>query len=134
MLEAELFTSYWHMPALKHPPYDAVLKIGNSRRKSRFVTYACEELDDVPFAPSEALLRWWKRFDQTPEDEAVYERTYRAALKGVGIERVAAALREKVASHGAAILLCHEKKGRFCHRHVFAQWWRERTGKKIREL
>jgi hypothetical protein len=114
VLEAALFTSYWHKPALKHPPYDTVLKIGISRRKSRFVTYACEELDDVPFAPSEALLRWWKGCDQTPEDEAVYERTYRAALEAVGIEQVAAALREKVADHDAAILLCHEKTGRFC--------------------
>ena len=134
VLEADLFTSYWHKPALKHPPYDAVLKIGISRRKSRFVTYACEELGDVPFAPSEALLRWWKGCDQTSEDEAVYERTYRAALEAADIEQVAAALREKVGDHDAAILLCHEKTGRFCHRHIFAQWWQERTGQKITEI
>ena len=64
----------------------------------------------------------------------MFAASYRAALEAVGIEQVAAALREKVADHDATILLCHEKTGRFCHRHIFAQWWQERTGQTITEI
>ncbi len=30
-------------------------------------------------------------------------------------------------------LLCYEKPGEFCHRHIFSRWWLEETGELIEE-
>lgn len=32
------------------------------------------------------------------------------------------------------VLLCYEKIGERCHRHVFADWWKQHTGWLVREL
>ena len=31
-------------------------------------------------------------------------------------------------------LLCYEKPGDFCHRHIFAEWMKEKTGYEIKEF
>jgi len=31
-------------------------------------------------------------------------------------------------------LLCYEKPGDFCHRHIFAEWMKEQTGYEIKEF
>jgi hypothetical protein len=129
----KLYTSYWNKPELKRPPYGALLKIGISRR-GPYHGMQYENLVHEPFAPSEELLREWKASEQTAEDEAAFERKYRAALDAKGIEYVRARLEEALDGHEEAILLCHEKTGKFCHRRLFAHWWREQTGQEIPEL
>jgi len=40
-------------------------------------------------------------------------------------------------SPGPYALLCYEslgKPGVFCHRQIFAEWWREQTGEVVSEL
>lgn len=38
------------------------------------------------------------------------------------------------ANENRVILLCWEGKSKFCHRHIFARWYKEQTGITITEL
>lgn len=38
------------------------------------------------------------------------------------------------ANENRVILLCWEGKSKFCHRHIFARWYKEQTGIAITEL
>jgi hypothetical protein len=74
-------------------------------------------------APNEALLKWWKNL--APEDQGkadfkdYYEKRYRLqTLSSLDPKEVAMILECKV-------LLCFEKTGDFCHRHIVAKWLRE---------
>jgi hypothetical protein len=132
-----LYTSYWKNEALALPPHDKALKVGISRgRPRRKLPYKYLMLREEPFAPSRCLLIWWRRPGvRSPQDEEVYEREYLLQLEDAGVEKISAQLERKVAgANDAVILLCHEAPGEFCHRHLFARWWREQTGQEIPEL
>jgi hypothetical protein len=132
-----LYTSYWKNGALALPPHDKALKLGISRGgPRRRVPYKYLMLREEPFAPSRRLLTWWRRPGvRTPEDAEVYEREYLLQLEVAGVEGVSAQLERKVAgTNETVILLCHEEPGEFCHRRLFARWWREQTGQEIPEL
>ena len=132
-----LFTSYWKNEALALPPHDKALKLGISRGGPRQrMPYKYLMLREEPIAPSRRLLSWWRRPGvRTPEDAEVYEREYLRQLEEAGVEEIRAQLERKVAgANDTVILLCHEEPGEFCHRRLFARWWREQTGQEIPEL
>jgi hypothetical protein len=135
-----LFTSYWKNETLALPPHDKALKVGISRGgPRRRMPYKYLMLREEPFAPSRRLLTWWRRPGvRTSEDAEVYEREYLLQLEDAGVEGISAQLERKVASaklaNDTVILLCHEEPGEFCHRRLFARWWREQTGQEIPEL
>jgi hypothetical protein len=81
-------------------------------------------------------LTWWRRPGvRTSEDAEVYERGYLLQLEDAGVEGISAQLERKVAgANDTVILLCHEEPDEFCHRRLFARWWREQTGQDIPEL
>lgn len=72
-------------------------------------------------------------------DQDTFLDYYRRKLDNLGPEAVGHLLIEKIVTAGAkgAILLCFEdltKPGEWCHRRMFADWWREQTGQEVPEL
>jgi hypothetical protein len=65
-----------------------------------------------------------------------YTRIYRDHLDSLGPEEVVGQLEKKRAENGGKllVLLCWCSPGEFCHRRVFADWYREKTGQEIPEL
>ncbi|MEU0839451.1 hypothetical protein ABZ370_08265 [Streptomyces sp. NPDC005962] len=64
---------------------------------------------------------------------------YRADLDRLGAARIAARLREIAEAEGEhrLVLLCFEDlrdPAQWCHRRVFATWWKDATGDEVREL
>ena len=116
-----VFTSHWRNPELRD--LDATI-IGISRGTPRW---------DAGFryrrfwglAPDDAT---WAH-----EDLEAFETSYRAQLERLGAGGILADL-ERIAGDGAAVLLCWEKPGEFCHRRVLAEWLHERTGIVVPEL
>lgn len=69
-------------------------------------------------APTERILQWWKQSPQDSKAQAIYKKLYyRDVLNHLDVHDVARALQDK-------ILLCYEKPGDFCHRHIVAEWLR----------
>ncbi|KPI15704.1 hypothetical protein OK074_2149 [Actinobacteria bacterium OK074] len=68
-----------------------------------------------------------------------YEAAYLAQLDRCGVEFFASRFRE-IAAAGRdlrLVLLCFEdlsEPGQWCHRRMFAEWWQEETGARVREL
>ncbi|MFI1563901.1 hypothetical protein ACH4ZX_12715 [Streptomyces sp. NPDC020490] len=70
---------------------------------------------------------------------AVYEPAYLGQLDRHGVGFFASRFQEIAVAAGdpRLVLLCFEdlsKSGQWCHRRMFAEWWQERTGAKVREL
>lgn len=63
---------------------------------------------------------------------------YRAQLDAVGFAPIASGLAEVSEKHGGRLLILlgweDPELGLRCHRHVFADWWFERTGDAVTEL
>jgi uncharacterized protein (DUF488 family) len=70
-------------------------------------------------APSWSILWNFKSSGQTIADEQEYERRFRA--------EILSKLDPKVIAQGCdgKVLLCYEKSGYFCHRHIVANWLKE---------
>lgn len=66
-------------------------------------------------APSEPLLRAYKSGNVSDEE---YTRQFRLQLDGLDAASVAHQLENTV-------LLCYEGPGKFCHRHIVAEWLRD---------
>lgn len=76
-------------------------------------------------APPKWLLY---RFKQTG-DQTAYESSYR--------EQVLSKLNARIVFEELgenAVLLCYEKPGQFCHRHIVAEWFHEKIGIEVREI
>jgi len=67
-----------------------------------------------------------------------FRREYYARLDGIGTQRIASQLKLFEDIGKDVVLLCYEdiRKGadNWCHRIVFAEWWKEKTGELIEEL
>lgn len=66
---------------------------------------------------------------------------YEERLENIGVSNIARILsgyEDKAKKEGKeVVLLCYEdvrKEGEWCHRTIFAEWWRKKTGETIREL
>lgn len=94
--------------------YFAKCKSGDKRlaicaRPPEWYTGRCCSL----LAPDYDLLWNYKNKHITKEQ---YTECYLKYLNSLGIDRVIAEL------HDGDILLCWEAKGKFCHRHILAEW------------
>ena len=67
-------------------------------------------------------------------DGPAFESSYRAHLDELGVNKVRELLEKFAEPDKAMVLLCYEPPGEGCHRHIFAAWWEEQTGEKVREL
>lgn len=65
-----------------------------------------------------------------------YLKGYADILKRISIADLKESFDRVSSMHGGVdiALLCYEKPGDFCHRHLFADWWKEQTGEVIPEF
>lgn len=106
-----IYTSYFS--SRKHKPEDGV----SIARYCKFWRGATFEA----LMPSEPLLLWWKSLSSEEQlsSQQYYEYLYyEQTLSKLNPVEVATALKGKT-------LLCYEKTGDFCHRHIVAKWLRE---------
>ncbi|MCA1728585.1 MAG: DUF488 domain-containing protein [Actinobacteria bacterium] len=129
----ELYTSYWQNPDLVD---QAVAKVGISRgvprgKQAKNLPYRYKRLPAL--FPSRNLLKRWNAGTIDPD---AYARVYRDYLDSLGPEEMTGQLEKKSAGDGETplVLLCFCSPGEFCHRRVWADWYRENTGQEVPEL
>lgn len=72
---------------------------------------------------------WWKKWrDESLSEEWYKEQYYKTILNKLDAKQVYEELGED------AVLLCWEKSGKFCHRHLIADWFQKELGIEITEL
>ena len=81
------------------------------------------------FAPRYEMFQKWKNGEITNEG---YVREYRAYLDTLDKEEIRQDFNSPHECNNM-ILLCYEKSGDFCHRHVLADWLEENFGYRIEE-
>lgn len=62
---------------------------------------------------------------------------YRKHLDGLGPEKIREAIRAVAGDAEVVVLLCYEdlrKPESSCHRRMFAEWWKEKTGEEVEEV
>ncbi|MBR3208903.1 MAG: DUF488 family protein [Bacilli bacterium] len=81
----------------------------------------------LPLAPTKRLLYWFRETNKGKDAQEIYCRLYKKyVLSKLDVHQVARALDGKV-------LLCYEKPGVFCHRHIVAEWLNE-NGYECKEI
>ncbi|MFE7277238.1 hypothetical protein [Streptomyces sp. NPDC057623] len=93
----------------------------------------------LPYSLTHSVRELAPRRDYLSEPEPAFTTAYRADLDQLGPERIAARLRQitEAERDHRLVLLCFEdlaKPGLWCHRRMFAAWWKEVTGDEVREL
>ena len=85
------------------------------------------------FAPSVELLN---KIKSGEIDEGEYEKLYRNEMSKFDFNLVLETFNRISLNNDGKdlVLLCYEKSGDFCHRHIFASLMGEKTNKEIKEL
>lgn len=123
-----IYTSRFSNPELRTGNYTAVrISLGSPRWSVGYIINgAINEL-----MPKGLLGKY-------DNDKQTYEREYRKILDRYGVPLISQRLREFEAYGKDVVLLCYEdvRKGEndWCHRTMFAEWWKEHTGEVIEEL
>lgn len=72
---------------------------------------------------------WWKKWrDESLSEEWYKEQYYKTILDKLDVRQVYEELGED------AVLLCWEKSGKFCHRHLITDWFQKELGIEVTEL
>ena len=121
-----LYTSRWQNGKLADME---VVPVGISRGTPRFkLPYRYRLLRLL--APTRETFRI--------EDAEEFRRSYLGHLEELSVETIAVQLGQIAFEHGGRplALLCYEDvhAGELCHRRMFANWWKDRTGHEVREL
>ena len=122
-----IYTSRFSNPELKTGKYTAVrISVGSTRLKVGY---------DISGAISELMP---KGIFGKYETKAAFEVEYRKRLECIGTAYIRKLLAGYETLGKDVVLLCYEdvRKGEsdWCHRTIFADWWREKTGEVIPEL
>ena len=75
----------------------------------------------LPLAPSANILYEYKH----TRDEEKFSKAFRSELDRLDPLSVVADLLDMAGENPDIVLLCYEKAGDFCHRHIVAEWLRE---------
>ena len=70
-------------------------------------------------------------------DRSRFTRAYFTNMDRIGVAKVRSILDRYLAQGKDIVLCCYEdvtKPGEWCHRLVFAEWWKARTGQTVEEL
>ena len=88
------------------------------------------ELDGARFYPDLAPRRGWflEWKNKHLSNEWYIERYNETVLSKLNPEKVLSDLGDN------AVMLCYEKPGDFCHRHLIAEWLERTTGAKVNEV
>ena len=89
-----------------------------------------EGLKYPDFAPRYDMFQRWKIGEITNEG---YTKEYKVYLETLDKEEVRADFKPYNEEGKDCVLLCYEKSGDFCHRHVLADWIEENFGYKVEE-
>lgn len=121
-----IFTSRFSNPELATRKYTVV---GIVRGLPRFGLRYELAGNIYDIAPTRELFHMYDREEFTPP--------YMAHLDRVGVDRIKAQLQKYLDMGKDVVLCCYEdvrKPDEWCHRLVFADWWKQRTGQTISEL
>lgn len=117
----EVYTSYFGMKA--NIEKDGILPVSIALWKPKWY----EGLEYKKIAPKAFMLR-----GEYSQDE--YIRFYDMhVLSKLRVDEVVKDL-ERLGDGKDIALMCYEKPGEFCHRHLFAEWLLEQTGWEIQEF
>ncbi len=122
-----IYTSRFSNTELKTGKYTAVrISVGSPRWKVGYdISGAIDEL-----MPKGIFGKY--------ETKAAFEVEYKKRLDCIGVEYIRKLLSGYETLGKDVVLLCYEdiRKGEsdWCHRTIFADWWREKTGELISEL
>lgn len=83
------------------------------------------------FAPRYEMFQRWKNKEITNEG---YVKEYKAYLDTLDKKEIKKDFEQYSKEGKHCILLCYEKSGEFCHRHVLADWLEEMFGWRIEEI
>lgn len=125
----KIYVSRYSNPELKKGIYTAVrISIGTPRWQLGYkLAGAIKDL--MPFG----LFK-----DPRYNDYETFKPAYFARLDKVGLQNIAKQIKDLSEDGKDVVLLCYEdiRKGpdNWCHRTVFAEWWKARTGEEIEEL
>lgn len=115
----KIYTSYFaKIKKMKeHFPYGlCVVSIAQKDPGPEFSANSCKKL-----APPWYVLKAYKENG----DKEQYIRDYkRLVLDNIDPHKVYEAFKQR-AGYGDIVLVCYEKSGDFCHRHIIAQWLRD---------
>lgn len=122
-----IYTSRFSNPELKTGKYTAVrISVGSPRWKVGY---------DINGAINELMP---KGIFGKYETKAAFEVEYKKRLDCIGAEYIRKSLAKYELLGKDVVLLCYEdvRKGEsdWCHRTIFADWWKEQTGEVIPEL
>lgn len=110
-----IYTSYyaklWQIP-------DSIVPISISRT----VPDGLKIASLIGYAPSEDLLWWWKKSNQTKEDIEHYTEEYNKQLSRFNAQECANLL-HRMYDNKDIVLLCWEAPDKFCHRHLLRKWF-----------
>jgi hypothetical protein len=118
MADKKLYTSYYARSG-KHPDAIAISAKAPPFYRGKFYS---------PLAPSWDLLRAYK---SGKVDERGYTEWYLRLLiqeRKLTPQQVVDELKD------GSILLCYEGLGKFCHRHIVAEWIESNTGVEVKEI
>ncbi len=123
-----IYTSRFANPELKSGQYTAVrISVGSPRWKLSY-----------PIAGAISELMPKGIFGKYDNDKAAFEAEYRKRLSCIGVAYIRKILQQYEQLGKDVVLLCFEdvRKGDddWCHRIMFAEWWKEQTGEIIPEL
>ena len=90
-----------------------------------------EGLYYVEFAPRFWMYERWKKGESTNEG---YSESYEGYLETLDKAEIREDFKPYVGEGKDCVLLCYEKSGDFCHRHVLADWLEKKFGWKIEEF
>ena len=93
------------------------------------------DLQLIKLAPNAELLQKYKSNSITNEEYTSVYHNQLLKLENNGyIAKFVKALSTLQELHGDVVLLCYEKKGDFCHRHLLAEYLNNNHNTNIREL
>ena len=93
----------------------------------------------LPYSLTHAVRELAPRKEYFTKPQPEFTVAYRADLDALGAVRIAERLREIAQAEGdhRLVLLCFEDLSdpqQWCHRRIFAAWWKDTTGDEVREL
>lgn len=116
-----IYTSYYTNPALLQ---DGLIPIRISRGHPRF---------QLPYKIAGGIPRLYPEPKMQYLDHGEYKNLYVDILDEEGFENIITDIND-ITGGGDCVLLCFCKSGNFCHRFVFADWYKSKTGIAIAEL
>lgn len=127
-VENMIYTSRYSNPELKTGKYTAIrISLGSPRWQVGYTIAGAIKC----LMPCGLLGKY-------DNDKPGYEREYRKLLDKAGVTAIKSQLDEYAKFGKNIVLLCYEdiRKGEndWCHRTMFAEWWKEKTGEVIEEL